>query len=72
MGKKTVVDDRLAMGQTYATAPGFMAKPAYRVRGGERQGLGNQPTNVGRRRAQFSVVRGTTGSHRTLPQQECG
>ena len=42
-------------GQTYATAPDFMAKPADRVRGGERQGLGNQPTSVGR---QDSVQRG--------------
>lgn len=57
-------------GQTYTTGPGFMAKPADQVSGGERQGLGNQPTSVGRRRAQFSVVRGTRGSHRTLPQQK--
>jgi hypothetical protein len=45
----------VSKGQTYATAPEFMAKPANRVRGGERQAW--KPADE-RRPAQGSVQRG--------------
>jgi len=55
MGKKTVVDDRLAKVRRTRLRRTSWRSPADRVRGGERQGLGNQPTSVGR---QDSVQRG--------------
>ena len=45
-------------GQTYAATPDFMAKPAYRVRGGERQRLTAWKPADERRPARDSVQRG--------------